>query len=208
MLAIMTDIMLQVDACITSWTPLRYPAYETARRHRRILREAARLFAERGFSAVSISEIMNASGLTHGPFYNHFRSKDALISECIDEAIRVTVEKLMLTPPTPGGKEAYFRWYLTQLRNDSVAGCVLIALASEMSREQSVRSSVTSLLSTTIDALSNHFPWSSKASARSEAIRTYASIIGAIVLMKAADDETLVSEILGQMYEQLSDHSD
>jgi hypothetical protein len=77
-----------------------------------------------------------------------------------------------------------------------------------MSREQSVRASVTSLLATTIDALSNHFPWSSKASARSEAIRAYVSIIGAIVLIQAVDDETLVSEILGQMHEQLSDHSD
>ncbi len=187
---------------------MRYPAHKTAERHRRILREAARLFAERGFSAVSISEIMNASGLTHGPFYNHFPSKDALVSECIDEAIRVTLEKLRLSPPTDGGKEAYFRWYLTSLMKDSVAGCVLIALASEMSREQSVRASVTSLLATTIDALSNHFPWSSKASARSEAIRAYVSIIGAIVLIQAVDDETLVSEILGQMHEQLSDHSD
>jgi hypothetical protein len=52
------------------------------------------------------------------------------------------------------------------------------------------------LLATTIDALSSHFPWSSKAGARSEAIRTYASIIGANVLIQAVDDETLVSKSL------------
>jgi len=60
---------------------MRYPAAETAEKHERILDEAARLFREQGFSGVSVSEIMKATGLTHGPFYNHFDSKEELMAE-------------------------------------------------------------------------------------------------------------------------------
>ena len=56
---------------------MRYPAAETAEKHVRIVEQAARLFRERGFDGVSVGEIMKATGLTHGPFYNHFASKEA-----------------------------------------------------------------------------------------------------------------------------------
>jgi len=54
---------------------MRYPAAETAEKHQRILDEASRLFRERGFDGVSVSEIMKATGLTHGPFYNTSRRR-------------------------------------------------------------------------------------------------------------------------------------
>src|ERR1700743_2818552 len=66
-------------------TTMRYPAEETAEKHRRILQQASILFRERGFSGVSLSEIMKATGLTHGAFYNHFESKDDLIAKSIDD---------------------------------------------------------------------------------------------------------------------------
>jgi TetR/AcrR family transcriptional regulator, transcriptional repressor for nem operon len=58
---------------------MRYPAQETAARHQRILQQASKLFRERGIGGVSVPEIMKAAQLTHGPFYNHFASKEALM---------------------------------------------------------------------------------------------------------------------------------
>ena len=52
-----------------------YSANDTAQKHERILNESIRLFRERGFSGVSVDEVMKSAGLTHGPFYNHFASK-------------------------------------------------------------------------------------------------------------------------------------
>jgi len=57
---------------------MRYPAEETAAKHERILKEASRLFRERGFEKVTVGEIMKAAGLTHGAFYAHFGSKQQL----------------------------------------------------------------------------------------------------------------------------------
>ena len=43
---------------------MRYPVEETAAKHERIVKEASRLFRERGFENVSVSEVMKAAGLT------------------------------------------------------------------------------------------------------------------------------------------------
>ena len=65
---------------------MRYPPAETAEKHARILDTASRLFRKRGFDDVSVAEIMKATGLTHGPFYNHFPSKQGLMVEAIRHA--------------------------------------------------------------------------------------------------------------------------
>ena len=57
---------------------MRYPAKETAAKHERIVKEASRLFRERGFENVTVGEVMKAAGLTHGAFYAHFGSKQEL----------------------------------------------------------------------------------------------------------------------------------
>ena len=54
---------------------MRYPAEQTAAKHERIVKEASRLFRERGFEDVTVGEVMKAAGLTHGAFYAHFGSK-------------------------------------------------------------------------------------------------------------------------------------
>src|SRR5258708_36381027 len=44
----------------------------------RVVEAAARLFREKGFDGISVAELMHASGMTHGGFYNHFDSKEEL----------------------------------------------------------------------------------------------------------------------------------
>src|SRR5215472_16087296 len=62
---------------------MRYPAEETAAKHERVVKEASRLFRERGFGNVSVAEVMKAAGLTHGAFYAHFGSKEELQAAAI-----------------------------------------------------------------------------------------------------------------------------
>ncbi len=54
---------------------------------RQILDVASRLFREKGFDAVSVSEVMKAAGFTHGGFYGHFSSKDDLVAQTITHAL-------------------------------------------------------------------------------------------------------------------------
>ncbi|HVJ53194.1 MAG TPA: helix-turn-helix domain-containing protein [Aliidongia sp.] len=179
---------------------MRYPAAETAEKHTRILEAASRLFRERGFSDVSVSEIMKATGLTHGPFYNHFPSKQALMAEAIAVASAQTVEGLLRSEPTDEGKAAYVSDYLSAAHRDHPAnGCLMASLASETSREPAVQTSFTTHLKTFIDKMATHFPRPSRRTARGDAIREIASMVGALALARAVNDEALSNEILDEV---------
>jgi TetR/AcrR family transcriptional regulator, transcriptional repressor for nem operon len=176
---------------------MRYPAAETAEKHSRILDAAARLFRERGFADVSVAEIMKATGLTHGPFYNHFRSKQALMAEAVAHASAQTVGRVEELEPSEAGKAAYVSAYLSKdHRDDPGTGCLVAALASEIGHEPSVKAALTAHLKTAIDKMAAHFPWGPKRDPRGDAIRLMASTVGALILARAVDDEDLSVEIL------------
>lgn len=59
---------------------------------RTLLREAARLFAERGYDAVSVREIVEACGCTKPAMYYHFGSKDGVAVALFEEFIRASLE--------------------------------------------------------------------------------------------------------------------
>ena len=183
---------------------MRYPASETAEKHQRILDEAARLFRERGFTVVSVGEIMKATGLTHGPFYNHFASKQALMAEGIAHASEKSLEDLCGMPETKEGRAAYVSRYLSaDHRNGPGQGCLMAALACEISREPEVKRSFTIHLKAFVDTFTRHFPWPRKQDARGDAIRMLASMVGALILARAVDDDGLADEILREVKSEL-----
>lgn len=182
---------------------MRYPAAETAAKHARILDKASRLFRERGFSDVSVAEIMKATGLTHGPFYNHFLSKQELMVEAIRHASEQGLKELETAPASENGKRAFKSAYLSvDHRDHPEDGCLLAALASEIGREPAVKSAVTTYVKTTIAKMSSHFPWKKRRDARGETIRMLTSMVGALVLARAVDDDDLSREILEEAARQ------
>jgi AcrR family transcriptional regulator len=54
----------------------------------RILKSATELFCRYGFDKVSISQIMKLARMTHGAFYAHFESKEALYNASVFETIK------------------------------------------------------------------------------------------------------------------------
>lgn len=65
-----------------------YSKAHKARSRERILQSATELFCRFGFKRVSIGQIMTTAKLTHGAFYNHFRSKEACYSAAFVEPLR------------------------------------------------------------------------------------------------------------------------
>jgi len=176
---------------------LRYPAEETAERHEKILDEASRLFRDRGFSGVGVAEIMQAAGLTHGSFYNHFDSKQALISECVGHAAGKSLLDIRERDRTAAGRDQYILDYLSLAhRDDPGSGCLMSALATEVAKEPTVRPSMSNFVTGFIETLRAQFPWRTRARAREEAIQTTAALVGAMILARAVDDEALSQEIL------------
>lgn len=158
----------------------------------RILTEAARLFCEKGFAAVSVAEVMKAAGLTHGGFYGHFKSKDDLIAQVIGFASGSRSDTADLG--------AFIDAYLSILhREHPELGCPMAALAGLM-RDQApeARAAMAERLGAHIDSLAEAMPGADGASKRRAAIGSWAAMVGALILARSIDDPTLSSELLAE----------
>src|SRR6516164_8188931 len=110
---------------------MRYPVEETAAKHERIVKEASRLFRERGFENVSVAEVMKAAGLTHGAFYAHFGSKEELEVAAVTYGIKVSLGRRQRSK----SKASYADQYLSPRHRDNPGdGCTMAALAQEVAR--------------------------------------------------------------------------
>ncbi|HBS83944.1 TetR/AcrR family transcriptional regulator [Vreelandella alkaliphila] len=65
-----------------------YPKSHKSKTKERILASATELFSRYGFQKVSIGQIMKLAKMTHGAFYAHFASKEALYNE----SVRLTID--------------------------------------------------------------------------------------------------------------------
>jgi len=182
---------------------MRYPAAETAEKHQRILDAASRLFRERGFDGVSVAEIMQATGLTHGPFYNHFASKEALMAESVAHAMAASKAGAESAHGSPEAMIEYVQSYLSEQHRDHPGtGCMMPALGSEVFRVPAVQAGFTAHVRSSIANLARHFPWPSKRHARRDAIRMLSAMAGAVMLARAVDDAALSDEILREVRSQ------
>jgi TetR/AcrR family transcriptional repressor of nem operon len=167
---------------------MRYPVEETAAKHERIVKEASRLFRERGFQNVSVGEVMKAAGLTHGAFYAHFSSKEELQAAAVAYGQKVSLERLRRS----NGKKSngsFADLYLSRWHRDNPGdGCTMAALAQEVAR------STPELKAAFEQGLENIL--SAKRGGRKEAIFWVAALIGGVVLARAVRDPRLSDEIL------------
>src|SRR5947199_6792440 len=71
---------------------MKKPATRKEASHERIVRAAARAIRKHGYPGVGVAEVMKEAGLTHGGFYSHFESRDALLVEALERAGRQSAE--------------------------------------------------------------------------------------------------------------------
>jgi TetR/AcrR family transcriptional regulator, transcriptional repressor for nem operon len=203
MMIIMNNVGIKIS-CKREEEPMRYPVEETAEKHARILDEAARLFREKGFAEVSVGELMKSAVLTHGPFYNHFRSKEVLMAETIELSVRLAGEGLDKYGCDSEGKAKYIAAYLSPRHRDHAAtGCPIAALSVDVGRDEQLKEPFTRTFKGVLEKMVHCWPWSSKRSARSESIRALSTMVGAVILARAIDDDSLSREILHEARQAL-----
>ena len=174
---------------------MRYPAEQTAAKHERIVKEASRLFRERGFENVTVGEVMKAAGLTHGAFYAHFGSKEKLQAAAIAYGQKVSLERLQRSN-SKNSKGSYADRYLSPRHRDNPGdGCTMAALAPEVARS-------TPELKAAFEQGFEEI-LSAKSGDRKEAIFQSAAMIGAITLARAVQDPRLSDEILTSVRQEL-----
>jgi TetR/AcrR family transcriptional regulator, transcriptional repressor for nem operon len=168
---------------------MRYPAKETAAKHERIVKEASRLFRERGFENVSVGEVMKAAGLTHGAFYAHFGSKQQLEEAAVAYGQTLSAGRARSRGATKRGRQAYAARYLSAGHRDHPGeGCTMAALGQEIARSApEVKAAFERGLEEILAVGGGE---------RTEAIFRTAALIGGVVLARAVKSEQFSDEIL------------
>jgi TetR/AcrR family transcriptional repressor of nem operon len=176
---------------------------EKAESRRKILTIASREVRARGFAGIAVGELMRAAGLTHGGFYGHFASRDGLIAEAFERAVNagagdaVKPGEAALSSANAPSLRAWVRSYLSRAHRDAPGtGCALAALAGEVAREdRRVRTIFTRALRTFVAGMSR-LTGGEGAAARRQGLAAASTMIGALILARAVDDEALSDEIL------------
>lgn len=112
--------------------------------HQRILEVAARALRRHGFAGVGVADVMKGAGLTHGGFYAHFGSREALLVEALEHADAASTDSLdrrtaALRADGASPLAALVTAYLSEehlAARESGLGCVVGALGSEMARQE------------------------------------------------------------------------
>ena len=164
--------------------------------HDRIVDAASRAIRRSGYHGTGVADIMKAAGLTHGGFYAHFPSREAMLAEAADRAGCESVEqmaRIAASAPPERALQSMIQTYLSKEHVESVeTGCATAALGSEMPRQApEVRRAATRRIKEMIDLVSRQLPDWGKPGAHQHALATVATMVGALVLARAVDDPRL-----------------
>jgi TetR/AcrR family transcriptional regulator, transcriptional repressor for nem operon len=164
--------------------------------HERIVDAAARAIRRSGYGGTAVADIMKDAGLTHGGFYAHFASREAMLAEAADRAGAESVAALtrvVAAAPPREALQALLRAYLSKAHvGGAETGCPLAALGSEMPRQApEVRRAATRRIKEMIDLVGRQSPDWGQPGAHEHALVTVATMVGALLLARAVDDPRL-----------------
>jgi TetR/AcrR family transcriptional regulator, transcriptional repressor for nem operon len=175
----------------------------------RILAAAERLFRLKGVDAVGLAELMKEAGFTQGGFYNHFASKEGLVSEVISKAEDEGQQRLgaAIAQSRRIGADPTMRqikWYLSPAHRDDIdCGCPIagfageiphLAKAAQVSYAEALEHAFTQIAQMLLEQDSNF----TGEEAHARAISLYSHMVGSLLLSRAvsASRPALADEIL------------
>jgi TetR/AcrR family transcriptional repressor of nem operon len=173
---------------------MRVSRQAAAENRERIVEAASRLFRDGGFDGVGVDAVMKEAGLTHGGFYGHFASKQALMAEAMARAL----DRSLAWQAGIKSLDELARGYLSlRHRADRANGCPVAALGADVARQgPALRRTLAASVRGQIDRIAALLRRGTPAARRRRAIATYSGMVGALTLARAVDDPALSREIL------------
>ncbi len=187
---------------------MRKSRNEAARTRERIVSGASAMFRERGLADVGVAELMADAGLTHGGFYAHFKSREALVVEAIRFALVQSAQRIYLSELKNGDQPGYSRLihkYLSERhRDDPKNGCVLASLGAEVARRDGESRSVFSEgFDELVTLLAELSPARTRNARRAHILSVISALAGALTLSRAVNDPDVSDEILVSVRQSL-----
>jgi TetR/AcrR family transcriptional repressor of nem operon len=161
-----------------------------------LLDAASRLMRTNGPERVGVADVAAAAGLTHGAFYGHFASKDALFAEAVAAALDTSVERVERRGSPDRLRKLVDAYLRSAHIEDSGAGCPLPSLGVDVSRASpEVRQAFAQGLQRYFESLAGT---SHGGEITDQVVATVAGLVGTLVLARAVQgvDDDLARRIV------------
>ena len=188
---------------------MRVSRAEVEKHRAAIVAAAGRLFKERGFDGIAVTQLMADAGFTHGGFYNHFASKSDLAAAVTADLLEGAAVKLAgradAEADRPDAFARYLEHYLSPAaRDDRRASCAIAALGADVVRQDV---SVQSAFAGGLDAYMASFARLLPDETALAPITALAAMVGALLLARAVAgaDANASDEILENVRRNLGE---
>jgi TetR/AcrR family transcriptional regulator, transcriptional repressor for nem operon len=180
---------------------MRYSKEHKQETHARIVRKASVRLREKGAHGIGVADLMKEAGLTHGGFYAHFDSREALLIEsfayAMDRSMEYWRKATAETPPEKRLATIVDSYLNTVHRDDPGRGCAVPTLGAEIARESpKARKAFAAKLEQMIDMLAEQLIDLPPKAARKQAAVTLATMMGTLVLSRIAGNGEFSDDIL------------
>lgn len=177
---------------------MRYPKEHKQETHRRIVQKASERFRSEGVDAVGIASLMQSLGLTVGGFYAHFDSKEDLIAQACHSGFEATTtgfRAYLDSKPRGQRMNAFIDAYLSRRHRDEPSGgCMIAANGAELARHPAeTRAAFTDQVNVWLRLIDQVMQ---EDGISGDARTIAASLVGTMVLARAADDPALSDAFL------------
>jgi TetR/AcrR family transcriptional regulator, transcriptional repressor for nem operon len=180
---------------------MRYRPEHKVEIHQKIVKDASRRVRTEGLSGAGVAAVMRDTGLTHGGFYKHFRSKDELLMASLSEAFREIADYLVQVAERsqPGmAWKAIVKAYLSPEHCDHAEwGCPLAALAPELGRaDKAMKAQILGELTKYKSRMLRFMPGRRTADKERAFFVMFSTMIGAIEMARVLPEPAMRAKVL------------
>lgn len=183
---------------------MRYSDSHKEETHAKLVRIAGRVLRENGPDGVAVAEVMREAGLTHGGFYAHFKSKDALLVEALESVFESSRRKFLHAVdgmPPRHALATYIDFYVSPRHRDNrESGCPVTALNSDLPRQsKTFRAAFDSGVTSMVAGLETRIGDAGIAigeDAHALAASVLSAMAGAVAISRAVTDRVLSDRML------------
>ena len=187
---------------------MRYSDTHKSETHAKLVRLAGRVLREKGPEKLAVAELMQAAGLTHGGFYAHFKSKDALLTEALEGVFEESRRKFQRVTDGLPPREAlarYIDFYVSPAHRDNLSReCPIVALNSDLPRQsKKFRASFDVGMQLLVRGLTGWIETAGISDSKALAASVLSAMAGAVAVSRTVSDKRLSDELLKSTRESI-----
>jgi TetR/AcrR family transcriptional repressor of nem operon len=175
--------------------------------HARLVRLASEVLRRKGPEKLAVAELMHAAGLTHGGFYAHFKSKEALLEEALRavfEDARRQYHRIGDSLPPRRALARIIDAYVSSAHRDRLSVCPIVTLNSDLPRQsKTFRATFNTGVAMLVSTLANWIEAAGIADSEAQAASTLSAMAGAVAVSRAVSDNRLSDELLRSTRENI-----